>query len=83
MNVGGFSVQFRKKLLQFNGGLFEDPSALPVNRDQLDLLIEAAGQNGATSSPPSSARCSNGPSTRSSGTSSAPTTRPAPTSSGW
>ena len=42
MNVGGFSQQFRKKLLHFNGGLFYDPSALPVTRDQLDLLIEAA-----------------------------------------
>jgi hypothetical protein len=42
MNVGGFSAHFRKKLLQFNGGLFADPSALDINRDQLDLLIEAA-----------------------------------------
>ncbi len=42
MNVGGFSVHFRKKLLHFNGGLFYDPSALPITRDQLDLLIEAA-----------------------------------------
>ena len=57
LNVGGFSLQFRKKLLQFNGGLFADPSALPVNRDQLDLLIEAAGHEWRpTWSPPSSAR---------------------------
>jgi hypothetical protein len=44
MNVGGFSAHFRKKLLQFNGGLFADPSALAVNRDQLDLLVEASSQ---------------------------------------
>ncbi len=44
MNVGGFSAHFRKKLLQFNGGLFADPSALPINHDQLDLLIEASGK---------------------------------------
>ena len=42
MNVGGYSIHFHKKLLQFNGGLFYNPSALPVTRDQLDLLIEAA-----------------------------------------
>ena len=45
MNVGGFSAYFRKKLLQFNGGLFADPSALAVSRDQLDLLIEAADKD--------------------------------------
>ena len=44
MNVGGFSAHFRKKLLQFNGGLFADPTALEVNRDQLDLLIEASSK---------------------------------------
>jgi hypothetical protein len=43
MNQGGFSVQLRTRLLQFNGGLFGDPSALPLTRDQLDLLTEAVG----------------------------------------
>jgi len=43
MNRGGISIQLRKSLLHFNGGLFADPSALPLTRDQLDLLIEAAG----------------------------------------
>jgi hypothetical protein len=42
MNQGGFSLRFRKQLLHFNGKLFADSSALPVTRDQLDLLIEAA-----------------------------------------
>ena len=43
MNRGGFSGLLRTKLLHFNGGLFADPSALALTRDQLDLLIEAAG----------------------------------------
>jgi SAM-dependent methyltransferase len=43
MNRGGFSVQLRTSLLHFNGRLFADPSALALTRDQLDLLIEAAG----------------------------------------
>ena len=43
MNRGGFSSLLRTSLLHFNGGLFADPSALALTRDQLDLLIEAAG----------------------------------------
>jgi len=42
MNTGGFSVILEGTLKQFNGGLFEDQTALPVNEDQLELLIEAA-----------------------------------------
>jgi SAM-dependent methyltransferase len=42
MNSGGYWVPWQVKLLRFNGGLFADPSALPLSRDQLDLLIEAA-----------------------------------------
>lgn len=42
MDSGGFNAQLRAKLLIFNGGLFKDPSAIAINRDQLDLLIEAA-----------------------------------------
>ncbi len=41
MNTGGFSPIFREKLLQFNGGLFADPKALPITKEQLGLLIEA------------------------------------------
>ncbi len=40
-----FSVVLRKKLLRFNGGLFEDCTVLPVNADQLALLREAAGKD--------------------------------------
>ncbi len=42
MNTGGFSPILRQKLLRFNGGLFADCTALPLNDDQLELLIEAA-----------------------------------------
>jgi hypothetical protein len=42
MNEGGYSPLLRKDVLQFNGGLFESTRALPLNRDQIYLLIEAA-----------------------------------------
>ena len=42
MDSGNFSTILEEKLLQFNGGLFEEPKALPVNQEQLELLIEAA-----------------------------------------
>jgi hypothetical protein len=41
MNHGGFSGILRKKLLRFNGGLFESVEALPLTKEQLELLIEA------------------------------------------
>lgn len=41
MNTGGFSNLLLEKLLQFNGGLFENSEALPLTTDQLELLIEA------------------------------------------
>jgi hypothetical protein len=42
MNTGGMSVSLRMAVLQFNGGLFADNTTLPLNRDQLHLLIEAS-----------------------------------------
>jgi len=42
MNDGGFSPILRAHVLKFNGGLFESTKALPLSRDQLGLLIEAA-----------------------------------------
>ena len=44
MNEGGFSVQLREKVLQFNGGLFAESDAFPLNDDQLQLLIDAASK---------------------------------------
>jgi len=42
MKEGGFSVALRAKVLHFNGGLFEDASALPLNEDQVTLLLQAS-----------------------------------------
>lgn len=42
MAAGGFSLALRAPIKHFNGGLFADPSALPLTADQLQLLIEAA-----------------------------------------
>jgi hypothetical protein len=42
MNDGGFSPILRKHILQFNGGLFASTKALPLDDDQLYLLIQAA-----------------------------------------
>ncbi len=42
MNHGGFSPIVRQKLLQFNGGLFENVEALPLTSEQLGLLIRAS-----------------------------------------
>ncbi len=39
---GEVSVILRKKLLQFNGGLFADDTVLPVNGTQLGILKKAA-----------------------------------------
>jgi len=42
MNTGGFSQVLMQDLKRFNGGLFRDSDALPLNNLQLGLLIEAA-----------------------------------------
>ena len=42
MNTGGFSPILKKDLLRFNGGLFESAAALPLDDNQIDLLIDAS-----------------------------------------
>jgi len=42
MDAGGFSPILREHVLRFNGGLFESVEALPINRQQLDILCLAA-----------------------------------------
>jgi len=42
MRTGGFSTVLREKVLRFNGGLFDDATALALNDDQFSLLMEAA-----------------------------------------
>jgi hypothetical protein len=46
-----YSVILNRKLLRFNGGLFENCSVLPINGLQLGLLKEAARQNWGTVEP--------------------------------
>jgi len=43
MDCGEFSQFLREKVRRFNGKFFKDKTALPVTLDQLQLLIEAAG----------------------------------------
>ena len=46
MNTGkGVSTAIRAKVLQFNGGLFADNGALPLDSQQIALLIGAARQD--------------------------------------
>jgi hypothetical protein len=45
MDRGEFSVAMRADLLRFNGKLFKNPQVLPLNRDQIDLLLAAARAN--------------------------------------
>ncbi len=42
MKTGGFSTVLREKIRHFNGGLFEQATALPLTDDQFELLIEAS-----------------------------------------
>ncbi|HEX8915966.1 MAG TPA: type IIL restriction-modification enzyme MmeI, partial [Humisphaera sp.] len=46
-----FSPILKQKVLHFNGGLFEHSDALPVDREQLALLIEAAERDWADVEP--------------------------------
>ncbi len=45
MNAGGFSVAIQEQVRQFNGTLFEQAHALPLDDDQLELMIQAAEAN--------------------------------------
>ncbi|RMG60226.1 MAG: class I SAM-dependent DNA methyltransferase, partial [Bacteroidetes bacterium] len=42
MDRGGFSPIVRQAIPRFNGGLFAQSEALPLNPDQIQLLVEAA-----------------------------------------
>ena len=42
MDTGGFSVVLRQTLPRFNGKLFKRPEVIPLTREQIDLLLEAA-----------------------------------------
>ena len=42
MDAGGFSAVLAGNVLRFNGKLFKQPDTLPLDRAQLELLLEAA-----------------------------------------
>jgi hypothetical protein len=42
MNTGDFSTALRAKVLRFNGGLFADATALPLDSQQIALLLGAS-----------------------------------------
>lgn len=42
MDTGGFSLVLRTVLPRFNGKLFKQPDVIPLDRDQIGLLLEAA-----------------------------------------
>ncbi len=42
MNSGGFSESLDAKILKFNGGLFANATAIALNAEQIELLIQAA-----------------------------------------
>ena len=45
MNTGGFSAEIRGDVLRFNGGLFAEQRVLPLEKKQIELLVEAAAAN--------------------------------------
>jgi hypothetical protein len=42
MDTGGFSVVLRQTLPRFNGKLFKRPEVIPLDRDQIGLLLKAS-----------------------------------------
>ncbi len=42
MDAGGFSSVVADDVLRFNGKLFKDPGTLPLDKSQIELLLEAA-----------------------------------------
>ena len=42
MNLGAVSTTLGAKLLRFNGQIFANPDALPLTREQMGILLEAA-----------------------------------------
>jgi hypothetical protein len=51
MDAGTYSDALTTRVLRFNGGLFADATALPLDEVQLSLLIDAAGNDWAEVEP--------------------------------
>ena len=61
MNEGGFSPHLRAPVLRFNGGLFREAHALPVDKTQIRLLLEAARADWSQVEPAIFGTCWNAP----------------------
>ncbi|TSE24438.1 type IIL restriction-modification enzyme MmeI [Tepidimonas aquatica] len=42
MNHGGFDPRLLERIRRFNGGLFAEPDVIPLDRDQIGLLLQAS-----------------------------------------
>jgi hypothetical protein len=42
MNEGGYSATLRRRIPRFNGRVFANATAIPINTTRMDRLIEAA-----------------------------------------
>jgi hypothetical protein len=83
MNTGGLSPILRKRLPASTAASSRTPRPSPSTPTSSSCSWRPPPPTGRTWSPPSSAPCWSAPSTPASATSSAPTTRPAPTWSAW
>jgi hypothetical protein len=83
MNSGGFSPILESTLLKFNGGLFAEAQAIALDRDQMELLLNASEADWRYVEPAIFGTLLERALNPASGTSSAPTTHPAPMSSAW
>ena len=51
MDAGGFSSELKTRIRRFNGHLFRDATALPLNEPQIRLLLESARADWTTVEP--------------------------------
>ena len=51
MDTGGFAGALSAKILRFNGGLFKERHAIPLDAEQLGLLIDAAEKDWTDAEP--------------------------------
>ncbi len=51
MDVGGFSSELKARIRRFNGSLFHEATALPLNEPQIRLLLESARADWTTVEP--------------------------------
>jgi hypothetical protein len=83
MDRGDFAIAIEARVKRFNGEFFKTRTVLPLAREEIGELRQAASSDWREVDPRSSARCWNRRSIRASDGGSARITRRAPMSSGW